>query len=67
MQNQLIFYFLNCYHVAKIKGEDHSNTSNTKDRRLLVMQANEVNLLYDLSPRQYFISTQVSFAKSEYI
>ena len=31
--NQLIFYFLNCYHPRKIKGEDHNNTSNTKQRR----------------------------------
>lgn len=29
-QNQLIFYFLKCYHPGKIKGEDHNHTSNTK-------------------------------------
>lgn len=32
-QNQLIFYFLNCYHLGKIKVEDNNNTSNTKQRR----------------------------------
>lgn len=64
-QNQLIFYFLSCYFLGKIKVEDHNNTSNKKQKRWLVMQANEVNLIYELSSKQYFIPTQVLFAKSE--
>ena len=32
-QNQLIFNFLSCYHVGKIKVEGHNNPSNKKQRR----------------------------------
>lgn len=47
-QNQLIFYFLGSYHPGKIKVEDHNNTRNAKQRSWWVMQANEVNQLYDV-------------------